>query len=683
MTLLIVAGVGVFSVTAWRRWRLMRLGPAEARWDRPGERLRRTLRFAFGQARMPRYRLAGIGHILIFAGFFVLLIRTIILFGRAYDPEFSLLFFHESSMLGAAYGLVKEIVALGVLVGVGIFIYYRVVVRLRRMSLGFEGLAILLLIAGLMVSDFVYEGCRLARAGGAAGPVVHAWLPVGSALARWWWSPEGSWWLETGQAGGLWAHSVIVLVFLNVLPYTKHFHILTAIPNVYFQDLGPAGRLRPIEDLEGRVEREETLGVARITDLHWKSVLDLYSCTECGRCSDQCPATNTGKRLSPKHFTIDLRDFLYDNAASLLRERAASEAGRRPIVPEVIAPEVIWACTTCRACEVECPVFITYVDKIVDIRRHLVMERSEFPEQLQTAFRGLESTGNPYNAPPGDRVAWAEGLDVPRVGETAESPEYLLWVGCAPAFDNRARGIVQATARLLKRAGVRFAILGEQEQCTGDPARRAGNEFLFQMLAEANVAVLNEAGVRRIVTACPHCYNMLKNEYPDFGGRYEVFHHTEVLADLVSSGRLRPTGRIERRVVFHDSCYLGRYNDIYDAPRRILDAIPGVERVEVRESRDRGMCCGAGGAQMWKEEEPGDVKVNYRRAEQLRAVSPEVATSACPFCLRMLADAWRDRYDEQVVQRDVAELLAEAVEGREAERGSAVVGAEQKGSTAG
>jgi len=416
--------------------------------------------------------------------------------------------------------------------------------------------------------------------------------------------------------------------------------------------------------MDGKLEREETLGIRRIDQFSWKSILDFYTCTECGRCSDHCPATKTGKKLSPKHFTLDLRDFLYNHGNNLVAGKANGGARehRKDLVDGVIDPEVLWACTTCRACEQECPVFISYVDKIVDMRRYLVQERSEFPTQLQTAFRGLESNANPWSFPSGERAKWAEGLDVKTLAEHPNA-EVLFWVGCAPSFDERAKKVTRATVKLMQLAGVDFAILGTQEQCSGDPARRAGNEYLYQTFAKANVEVLNGYAVdkKKIVTSCPHCFNTLLNEYPDFGGKYQVIHHSTFLADLVAQGRLKPSRRVDKKVVYHDSCYLGRYNEVYDAPRDALRSIPGLTVLEPKATRDRGMCCGAGGAQMFKEEEPGKERVNIARTEQLLETQPDVVASACPFCMRMLTDGLAAHNRENIAQLDIAEMLLESM----------------------
>jgi Fe-S oxidoreductase len=703
MTVLLVVAWGAFLYSAHRRWKLMRVARAPAgRTDRVGERLRAVLLYVFGQKRMFRYSLAGLAHAAIFFGFLVLLLHSLILWGRGYDPGFDLWILGLDSPLGIAYALLRDLFTVLVLLGVLVFAYYRLVSRLTRLTLSAEGVLILAIIFAMMIADLLYEGAEINRAAAAGrfdGTHWYAAMPFGSLFAAWMrWLPgelhDLLWRL------GFWSHSVLVLAFLNLLPYGKHFHVITVLPNVFAQDLDGIGRLRPVRDIEGRIERGESLGVARAQDFSWKAALDFYTCTECGRCSDHCPATNTGKLLSPKHLTIDLRDHLYRNESRLIGPafwRRGPQAGdalpfvdRRgqpctgepdregALVPAWVNPEVLWACTTCGACEQECPVFISYVDKIVDLRRHLVMERGEFPEQLGNAFRGLETVGNPYSFANEQRAEWAAGLDVPLLRDRPGAP-LLYWVGCAPSFDDRSRRIARAMAQLLRQAGVDFAILGPEEKCTGDPARRAGNEYLFQTLARENIATLNGYHVRRIVTTCPHCYNMLRNEYPDFDGRYEVLHHTELLLELLRAGRLRPTGPVPAAVAFHDSCYLGRYNNIYDAPRELLRAIPGLRLVEPAASRDRGMCCGAGGAQMWKEEEPirrpgsreGDGKVNHARARQLLRVLPDggqprAVASACPFCMTMLTDGLRDQGHEDVQRYDVAELLLRSITSEQA-----------------
>ncbi len=696
MTILLVVTLGIFARTAHRRWRLLSVGAAEHRWDRVGERLRAMLRFAFAQERMRRYPLAGVAHHVIFLGFLVLMLRSLILFSRGYVPDSCLLLFHPHTVLGDVYSLLKDIFVVLVILGTLVFLYYRLVARLGRMTLSTEGVIILGIILMMMVGDIVYDGAWMnlkARNRPAAeyissegtrplepGELVfHAWEPIGSAAAFAMHS-AGNTTIKVLAHLGFWTHTSLVLIFLNLLPISKHFHVITAIPNVFLQNLDPPGRLKPIEDIEGKIEREETLGIKRIDQFSWKSVLDFYTCTECGRCSDHCPATNTGKKLSPKHLLLDLRDFLYQHEPALVRNSSRDRKGADPadhqtdtsarndgaehakdLVDGVIDPEVLWACTSCRACETECPVFITFVDKITDMRRYLVQERGEFPKELQTAFRGLESNMNPWGFASEDRAQWAQGLDVPLISQKPDA-EILFWVGCAPSYDERAKSTARATAQLLIQAGVDFAILGPEEQCTGDPARRAGNEFLYQTLAQANCETLDKYNVKRIITTCPHCYNTLANEYPDFGRKCEVIHHTEFLAGLVREGKLVPKNEVEATVTYHDSCYLGRYNDIYDSPRDVLRAIPGLRLVEPAQTRDRGMCCGAGGAQMFKEEEPGNTRVNLLRTEQLLETNANIVSSACPFCMRMLNDGLADQDRTDVEQLDISELLLRSVQ---------------------
>ncbi len=729
MGLVIVGLVGLFAATARTRFRLLQAGAPtfESRMDDVGARLGRVWTFAIFQKKMRYYLFAGLAHQTIFAGFVVLLLRSLVLWGRGFVPDFNLWILGPDGFLGIPlgeiYSFLKDVFASLVLLGCGVFIYYRTLNKQKRMALSTEGLVILFIIVIMMVSDMVYDGASLALrplvgAGcgtsvaepwcEAAGTVVaplapsieavqwHAFPdPAGSALAVVFEALSPAVLIGVAHAG-FWTHSVLLLVFLNLLPRSKHFHVITAIPNVFFSDLTHPGRLRPLaQNTESLMELVESaseaddmnaarIGYARIEHFSWKDVLDMYTCTECGRCSDNCPAATTGKKLSPKHLTLDLRDFLYQHQEELIaRSSGAGAAGEGAenappasdepgdaatskvdanIVSDVIDPDVIWACTTCRACEEQCPVMITYVDKIVQMRRNQVVINGEFPAELAKPFEGMEVNGNPWNLSRMDRATWAEGLDVPMASEKPSAP-VLYWVGCAASYDDRAKSIARNTARLLQAAGVDFAILGEEESCTGDPARRAGNEYLFSMLAEANIETLNgyqEQGLKQILTTCPHCFNTLANEYPDFGGRYEVVHHADFLLRLVAEGRLKPSKAVSARVTYHDSCYLGRYNEIYESPRKILSAIPGVELVEPEATRNKGLCCGAGGAQMWMEEQNKD-RVNVKRTKQLLATGAEVVSSACPFCMTMLTDGLKSLESETAVrQLDVVELLAES-----------------------
>ncbi|MGB0679566.1 MAG: (Fe-S)-binding protein [Polyangiales bacterium] len=701
MTVLLVSTLGWFSWSMYRRWQQLGVGRDCPDFTLAGDawraRLMDVLVYAFGQRKMPYYRAAGVAHIVIFAGFLVLLLRSVLLWGRGFDAEFDAWgWLGTAHPVGAIYSVLKDLFALLVLIGTGVFFWLRLVRREARMTLGVEGLVILGIIATMMLADFLYDGASLRLTAVAQSEAwhFHPAEPVGSVFAAALSTIDDQGTLRVLQHFGFWWHAAFVLIFLNLLPFSKHFHIITAIPNVFARDRTPPGRLPPVHDMEEKFERGEALGLNTLQDLTWKHILDLYTCTECGRCSAHCPAYQTDKKLSPKHLTLALRDHLYDTEAAMFGQKdvpvpaagaAVSAANKEEIhtfprppegayfrattptelVPNLVDPQVIWACTTCRACEEQCPVMISYVDKIVGMRREQMMVQNEFPHELAKPFQGMENNGNPWNLSSMDRGNWAEGLDVPLLSAHRDAA-VLYWVGCAASYDDRAKKVARSVASLLKHAGVDFAILGTEESCTGDPARRAGNEYLFQMLAEQNVETLGgyTAEKKTIITACPHCFNTLANEYPDFGGRYEVVHHSDFLLSLVARRKIVPQHAVQGKVVYHDSCYLGRYNDIYDSPRAVLQAIPGVELVEVEHfQRHRGLCCGAGGAQMWMEEQ-NDNRVNQKRTLQLLDTGARRIASACPFCMTMLSDGLKaENKEAEVAQLDIAELLWTSVQG--------------------
>jgi Fe-S oxidoreductase len=420
-----------------------------------------------------------------------------------------------------------------------------------------------------------------------------------------------------------------------------------------------------------------------VEDFTWKQLLDLTTCTECGRCQDQCPAWNTGKPLSPKLVITDLRDHLFEKAPFLAGEVSAENPDghdpavlERGLVADVVGEDVLWSCTTCGACVEQCPVDIEHVDTILDMRRYEVLMESRFPAEAGTMLRNVENSGDPWGLGSGQRLSWTEGLEfeVPVVaGAIPDGVEYLYWVGCAGALEDRARKTTQSIARLLHRAGVSFAVLGPRESCTGDPARRLGNEYLYQMQAQQNIETLNQAGVRKVVASCPHCFNTIAREYPDLGGSYEVVHHSQLFARLVAEGRLSPSEPVSATVTYHDPCYLGRHNDVYDAPRSVLDAVPGVRQVEMRRCRERGFCCGAGGSRMWMEERIGK-RVNLERTDEALGTGADVVGTACPYCMVMLDDAVKQRQAEGgfegVRVMDVAQVLEQSLEHRTAPAGS-------------
>lgn len=690
MTVLLTSTLGFFAWTMSRRMRLLFMAAPDPRIQfKPSEvpvRFSNLVTYALFQKKMPqgKYRLAGIAHLLIFGAFMVLGLNSIVLMVRGFIPDFDVFrFLHLPHVLSEGYNLIKELSAVGAILGGCVFLYYRVVTKEKRMTLSGEGLLILGIIMTMMMSDILYVGASRAIAHqGWSQPLMNVFEPFGSLVA----SAIQNMSMDTLKAIqhlGFWWHAGWVLLFANLLPYSKHFHVITALPNVFFAPLDHKGKLPDIVDLDGKLEREEPIGITKVEHLTWKQVLDLYTCTECGRCSENCPAYTTEKNLSPKHFTLALRDHLYDLESHFLGSPGLGQSGTEvhgqppkgayhrksepsEIVPDLMSGDVLWACTTCRACEEHCPVNISYVDKIVEVRRAEMILKNQFPRDLQKAFRGMEVNGNPWNLPAQDRGGWAKDLPFIRFAEEAPDAEVLYWVGCAAEYDDRAKKVARAVAKLLHEAEVNFAVMGSEASCTGDPARRAGNEFLFQMLAEQNVETLNGMGANKktIVTACPHCFNTLANEYPSFGGKFLVVNHTDFLQGLVATKKLTPTHAVTAKVVYHDSCYLGRYNDVVESPREILKAIPGVELVEVPYwNKNKGLCCGAGGAQMWKEEEHGKERVNKKRTLQILDTGATKVASACPFCMTMLTDGIAQaEKQEEVQQLDIAEFLDQSVQ---------------------
>ncbi len=470
------------------------------------------------------------------------------------------------------------------------------------------------------------------------------------------------------QVASYFAHAFLILGFLNFLPYGKHFHIVTAIPNVFLKNEKPYGQLTKIDMTD---ETRTSFGVGRVEDFTWKNYFDWFSCTECGRCTAQCPATNSGKPLNPKELTINLREFLFNKSNKLVDSVEGTYDGPKDetgLIPDEhaligeksgITHDVLWACTSCRACEEACPVFIEYVQEIVDMRRHLVLMEGAFPAELQTVFQNMERNGNPWGIGFNERANWAKDLQIPTLAENA-NVEYLYFVGCAGAFDDKNKKVTQALAGLMKKAGVSFGILGQEEKCNGDSARRLGNEYLAQSLIQENVATFNKYNVKKVIASCPHCFNTIQNEYPQFGGNFEVIHHADLLNELVKDGILKPVKAIDKTVTYHDSCYLGRYNDIYDAPRELLEAIPGLTVVEMEHSKDTGRCCGAGGGRMWMEEKIGR-RVNQMRLEDALQTKASTVATACPFCKIMLTDAINETKTTGMGSQDIVELLAESV----------------------
>ncbi len=651
--LLTVAAVVAVIFSLSRKIQLVAAGRGGVVLEDWPARVRGLLVWAIGQKRMFSEPVAGIMHALIFWGFLVFGVRSLSLVveGLAKGWELPLL----RTPLGSAYLLTKDVFIVLVLVGVAIAAWRRLVTRPERLEYSADAWVILGLIALLMVTDALADGARIA--GGAPGP--WQWTPVSRAVG----SLLGGGSLHAVYVWSWWVHLGALFLFANYLPYSKHFHVYTSLPNVLLRPLDPPGKLEKM-DLEN-IGEGSTLGAQRVTDLTWKQLLDLYTCTECGRCTTVCPTTITHKPLVPRDLTIDLRDHLNAACGEILgAARSGPGTPARELAGDVIDSETVWACTTCRWCEQACPLFISYVDKIVEMRRHLVLEKATFPEEAEIAFRGMEVNGNPWQLPAEQRADWAKGLDVPLAAEGGQF-EYLFWVGCAGAYDEAGQKTSRALARLLKAAGVPFAILGPEETCTGDSARRLGNEYLFQVLAAANVETLNRYAVTKIVTNCPHCLNTLLHEYPDFGGRFEVVHGTQLVAQLVAEGRLTLTREVRQVLTYHDPCYLGRTNGEYEAPRRVLAAIPGLVVKEAELSREKDMCCGAGGGRMWLEEKLGE-RINQTRVTQLQGSGAADVAVACPFCAVMIGNGQQELGFEQAKTVDVLVLAAQALEERPA-----------------
>ena len=632
---LVLAGA-LFTRRAWSLYRLLRSGKPVARFDNVPARARAEATVVIGQSKLLQRLLPGLMHAAIFWGFLVLLPTIVIAMIGAVDAHSTL------PWLGAQgwYALVVDVFAVLVLMGVITAFVIRKIQRPARFQGSHLGEAdlILALIAGIVCTLLLWHASQIAL---RLNDYPAQWAPISSALSQ----------LVAPAAPALervavWTHVLIILSFLVYLPYSKHLHILVAAINVYFGRTRSRGRIEPV-DFE-KPEAEVRFGSARAADMTWKQMLDTMSCTECGRCQDVCPAYATGKALSPKLLIMAMRDHLVSGATTA-------------IVPNAVSDDIVWDCVTCGACVRECPVGIEHIDHVIDLRRNLVMVESRFPEEAGTMLRDVDRTSNPWGKPQADRLQWAEGLGVRVLQPGERPPEVLFWVGCAPAFDERARRAAISTAKLLQMAGVDFAILGQRESCTGDPARRMGDEYTFQRLAGENVATLNGAGVKTIVTTCPHCFNTLGNEYADFGGTYEVVHHTQFLADLVHQGKLSPMPS-ERTITYHDSCYLARHNDVREAPRELVSAVG--QAVEMPRNRERTFCCGAGGARMWMEEKRGR-PINQERVREAVETGAETLAVACPFCTVMLDDGVRETGSKMQVF-DLATLLAEAVERRRA-----------------
>lgn len=665
----LLTSLSVFGISAFRLISWLRVARPEVRWDRIPERLVTTLVVGFGQSKILRDKTAGPIHAAIFWGFLVLLFAATEMLLEGLNHTWSLNF------LGPVYSAVTaltDVFCLLIIVGTVMALWRRYVSKVKRIQVESERVeagVILIAIFTIVTALLVQNSLRIHATGAdyswALRPI--AW-PLGNTLHSLVGTDASIALFHTAW----WVHAVMILAFLNYLPFSKHLHVLTSIPNVFFGPLGPSNKL---EKIEFEAEGVEKFGVVDIEDFTWKTLLDGYTCTHCGRCTSVCPANQTGKILDPRAVIVNIHARTMDRAPLLIKQEkglafTADEqvVWDKKLIGDYVLPEALWQCTTCGACMQECPVNIEHVPAIVGMRRSMVMMEGAFNEEsalLPDVYNNMETNAVPWGGfAHSDRADWAQGLGIKTAAEDA-SMEVLFWVGCAGSYDERAKKISRAFSELMQIAGVDFRILGTEESCNGDVARRTGNEYLAESLTKTNIETLQRYQVRKIVATCPHCFNTLKNDYPQFGGNFEVIHHTQFIRDLIAEGRLtinRESLNTET-ITYHDSCYLGRYNDEYEAPRATLSDIPGLNVIEVARSGDKGFCCGAGGGRMFMEETVGE-RVNINRTNELLATGAETIAVNCPFCTTMITDGVKaaDRIDNVKV-KDIAEILREHVVG--------------------
>ena len=635
-----LVAIAVFAYGMWQRITLWRAGGPENRFDHVPQRLRLVALHALGQARTLSQAYPGVMHATMFWGFLALFMGTVL---ATVDYDITLPLFGYKLLKGdfyLCYETVLDLFGLFFVIGLGMAVWRRFVVRPDKVDPTARFAAVLALLFVINVTGFVMEAARLA----VVQPAWARWSPVGYAL--------GQTMLAAGMSEAalrsthlsVWIfHAVLALGFIAIIPYSYFVHLITTPLNIFFAKLTPRGAIAAIPN----IEEAEALGVSKLEEFSWKRRLDFDACVECGRCQAACPAYLSGTALSPKRIIVKLKRHLHGELAG-------------PIHGELIKPEELWACTTCMACVQECPAFIDIVDTIIDLRRYLALSEGALPSTAPQSLQNIQRAGNPWGLPAGERLAWAQGLDVP-VLEEGMDVEYLYWVGCSASYDRRNQAIARAVVKILKAAGVSFAVLAE-ERCHAEVARRLGEEYLYQTVAQENIENLNRYGVRKVITHCPHCFNTIKNEFPQFGGTYEVVHHSVLIQELIASGRIKPKKTLDATVVFHDSCYLGRYNGIMDAPRDVARAVPGLRVIDPPRTRERGLCCGGGGGHMWMEVK-SEKRVNVIRVGELLATRANVVGTACPFCLAMV-DLGRKvkEAEETLAVKDVSELVAESLE---------------------
>jgi Fe-S oxidoreductase len=681
----------LFAYVVKTRFEFIKLGKKVEFDNTVQERIKAVLVNVFGQKKLLKDKKSGIIHIMFFYGFILVQFGAIDFIWKGLAPGSHL----PLGPLYPGFTFFQEIVTTMIMIAVVWAFYRRYVEKLVRLKRGFKSGLVLLFIGGLMLSVLVGNGAEIIW-----HDLPYEWTaPIASVIAM-----ALGFLGETGAAVvffiSWWIHLLFLLTFLVYVPQSKHAHLIAGPLNVW---LGRKDKVGKLSSINFEDETQEVFGVNKIEDFNQKQLVDLYACVECGRCTNVCPATGTGKMLSPMDMIIKLRDHLTVKGAAVTsrtpwmpafafsnttgnqiafeargkgaEETAATTDGSSALaydvemIGEVMTEEEIWACTTCRNCEDQCPVMNEHVDKIIDMRRYLVLTEGKMDAEAQRAIKNIEKQGNPWGISKKERENWRElkeDIVVPTVKEkekAGEEFEYLFWVSSMGAYDNRSQKIALSLAKIMNEAGITFAILGNKEKNSGDTPRRLGNEFLFQEMANANIELFQKHGVKKIITIDPHAYNTFKNEYPEFGLEAEVYHHTELLADWIKEGRIKPKYEVNETITYHDSCYLGRYNEVYEPPRDILKAIPGVKVVEMDRNRQNGMCCGAGGGMMWMEEKAGS-RVNVARTEQALAVNPTMIGSGCPYCLTMLSDGTKAKeVEEQVQTLDVVEILEKSMFG--------------------
>ncbi len=649
---------GLFAQRLYFLFRLMRLGKQENRFDSMGKRIKTMLVEVVPQwctlKTVTREDLAGIGHALMFWGFSFFFVSYIVFIGLA--EGFGLAPVLAGSAFETVYASILDIVGVIVIIAIVWAAIRRYVVRPERLETSAEAGIIMVLVFSLMLLHFSIEGFGLAGSG-----VIPDWPPVGAAFARF---LSGTRISESTLIGVYqlvwWLHYALILGFMVYIPRSKHLHILAALVNALFKPLGPQVVLEPIPP-----EESETFGVSKVQDFTWKDLLDLYACAVCGRCHVNCPAQLSGKSLSPREVIRNLKEHLLEAGPGLLAGKAetSSESRAKTMIGDVVTEEEIWACTTCGACQELCPVNIEHIRKIIDLRRNLVLAQSKMPESAQLMLRNMQSRGHPWAGIQSLRLRgdWTSGLELNILAEGGNA-HTLFWVGCTGALVERNVEATLSMTRVLKAAGFDFGVLGDGETCCGDPARRVGYEFQFQIMAEENIEIFKSHNIKEIITSCPHCYHTIKHEYPRYGGDFKVVHYTQLIADLIRQGKLKLTNELNSILTYHDPCYLGRYNSVYLEPRRILQAIPKTKLEEMERSRNNGLCCGGGGGLMWIEEQPGTTKINQMRIEDVLKTGAETVVTACPYCLQMFEDSIEHKdMKDSLKARDLVELVEAAM----------------------